>query len=204
VPFLGANCIGAWFAGRTARRRGRMKAILVGGLSGCALGFLLLSLIDAGTPRVVMVVFQLVLGFAMGMVMPSSMVTVQNAAEYRDIGSATGCLLFLRSMGGAFGSTMVGAVLTGVFASRLLELGITTRVDLGEAHRGGGALGGVPAAMMPQVQAALGGAFHLAFLMCAAGMAVAVVVALGMRDLPLRTRATDEPKAPADSAVLAH
>lgn len=201
VPFLGANCIGAWFAGRTARRRGRMKAILVTGLAGCALGFLLLAFIDAGTSRWIVVLFQALLGFAMGMVMPSSMVTVQNAAEYRDIGAATGCLLFLRSMGGAFGSTMVGAVLSGVFATRLLELGITARIDLGET-RGAGALAQVPAAMLPQVQAALGGAFHLAFLACAAGMVAAVIVALGMRDLPLRTRvvAEEEPR----DGVLAH
>lgn len=204
VPFLGANCIGAWYAGRTARQRGRMKAILVVGLAGCAVGFLLLALVDADTSKAVVVVFQLLLGFAMGMVMPSSMVTVQNAAEYRDIGAATGCLLFLRSMGGAFGSTMVAAVLSGAFAARLLQLGVTARIDLGET-RGSGALAQVPASMLPQVQAALGGAFHLAFLACAVGMAVAVVVVLGMRDLPLRTRvAAEEPKAGAEPAALAH
>jgi EmrB/QacA subfamily drug resistance transporter len=204
VPFLASNCVGAWFAGRTARRRGRMKGVMVTGLIGCLVGFLLLALVDADTPRTVLVMFQLLLGFAMGMVMPSSLVTVQNAAEHRDVGTATGCLLFLRSMGGAFGSTMVGTVLAGVFASRLLELGVTARVNLGEARDAGGALAGVPAAMMPQVQAALGGAFHIAFLACAIGMAVAVVVALGMRDLPLRTRNAEEQKAPAEPAVLAH
>jgi hypothetical protein len=137
------------------------------------------------------------------MVMPSSLITVQNAAEHRDIGTATGCLLFLRSMGGAFGSTVVGTVLSATFASRLLEHGITAHIDLGET-RGAGALSQIPAALMPQVQASLDSAFHIAFLACAAGMAVAVVVALGMRDLPLRTRSPAEQKAPAEPAALAH
>lgn len=204
VPFLAANCVGAWFAGRTARRRGRMKAILVGGLSGCVAGFLLLAIAGTGTPKAVLVTFQLVLGFAIGMVMPSSLITVQNAAEHRDIGTATGCLLFLRSMGGAFGSTVVGTVLSATFASRLLAHGITARIDLGETRGAGDALASVPAALLPQVQASLDGAFHIAFLTCAAGMAVAVVVALGMRDLPLRTRSTDGQKTRAEPAVLAH
>ena len=42
------------------------------------------------------------------------MICVQNAAERRDLGAATGCMLFLRSMGGAFGSTLVGALLARV------------------------------------------------------------------------------------------
>jgi len=189
VPFLASNCVGAWYAGATARKRGKMKAILVVGSLGCAAGFLLLAMIDSATPRIVVVLFQTLLGFAIGMVMPTSLVTVQNAADYRDVGTATGCLLFLRSMGGAFGSTLVGAVLTAGFAARLMEIGITTHIDLGEVRQAGGALAGVAPAMQPQVQAALSGAFHLAFLACAAGMAVSVAVAFGMRDLPLRSNA---------------
>ena len=44
---------------------------------------------------------------------------VQMAPDRQDIGAATGCLLFLRSMGGAFGSTMVGALLASGFTARL-------------------------------------------------------------------------------------
>ena len=75
------------------------------------------------------------------MVMPSSLVCVQNAAERRDIGAATGCLLFLRSMGGAFGSTLVGALLASGFAARLARLGITAHIDLGEVRQHGARAG---------------------------------------------------------------
>lgn len=202
VPFLGANCVGAWCAGALARRRGKMKTIMVAGLAGCLLGFLLLSLVNASTPGVLLVVFQLVLGFGIGMVMPSSLVSVQNAAERRDVGAATGCLLFLRSMGGAFGSTMVGALLASGFATRLAAIGITGHIDLGGVRDSRSGLPGVTAAMMPQVKAALASAFHLAFLACAAGMVIAIIISLRMRDLPLRTSAADEP-AP-EPAALAH
>jgi Na+/melibiose symporter-like transporter len=145
--------------------------------------------------------YQVVLGFGIGMVMPSSLVCVQNAADLRDIGAATGCILFLRSMGGAFGSTLVGALLASGFAARLAEIGITAHIDLGDVRQSHGALAGVAPAMLPHVQAALAGAFHLAFLACAVAMLAAVIVALGMRDLPLRTSSANEPPEP---AALAH
>ncbi|HVY15744.1 MAG TPA: MDR family MFS transporter [Rhodopila sp.] len=202
APFLGANCVGAVIAGRLARRHGKMKAILVVGLVGCMAGFGLLALVTADTPRFLLVVYQLLLGTALGLVMPSALVTVQNAAEQRDIGAATGCLLFLRSMGGAFGSTMVGALLAGGFAAHLTAIGITAHIDLGEVRQHAGALADIPAAMIPKVHIALADAFHVAFLACAVVMAAAVFIALGMRDLPLRTTSAREPTD--ETAVLAH
>jgi hypothetical protein len=151
---------------------------------------------------VLLVLYQSVLGFGIGMVMPSSMVCVQNAADRGDVGAATGCLLFLRSMGGAFGSTLVGALLAKDFAVRLVEFGITAPIDLGEVRQHGGPIAGVSAAMLPHVQVALAGAFHIAFLACAVAMVPAVFVALGLRDLPLRTSAANEPMA--EPAALGH
>jgi len=202
VPFLAANCVGAVVAGSLARRHGKMKAIMVAGLAACLAGFAMLALITAATPRALLVGYQLVLGFGIGMVMPSALVCVQNAADRRDIGAATGCILFLRSMGGAFGSTLVGALLASGFAARLAEIGIIAHIDLGEVRQGRSAMPGVTQAMLPHVQAALAGAFHLAFLACAVAMLAALIVALGMRDLPLRTVSANEP-AP-EPAALAH
>ena len=201
VPFLAANCVGAIWAGQLARRHGKMKGIMIAGLAVCVIGFGLLGFIGIGTPRGLLILYQAVLGFGIGMVMPSCLVSVQNAAELRDIGSATGCLLFLRSMGGAFGSTLVGALLASGFAARLTDLGVTAHIDLGEVRQHGDALAGVSAAMAPHVQAALAGAFHLGFLACAIVMAVGLAVALGMRDLPLRTTSATEPN---QETVLAH
>ena len=198
VPFLGANCVGAWCAGSLARRRGKMKGIMLAGLVACVVGFVLLAFIDADTPRIILIVFQFFLGFGIGMIMPSALVSVQNAAESGDVGAATGCVLFLRSMGGAFGSTLVGALLASGFAARLTELGITAHIDLGEVRQKGAALPGVSPDMLPHVHAAMAGAFHLAFIACAVAMVVAFVIALGMNDLPLRTGAANEP------AALAH
>ncbi|MEJ0020124.1 MAG: MDR family MFS transporter [Acetobacteraceae bacterium] len=206
VPFLGASCVGAVFAGRLARRHGKMKGIMLAGLAGCLVGFGALATIGATTPRLLVVLYEIVLGVSLGMVMPSSLVCVQNAAETRDMGAATGCLLFLRSMGGAFGSTLVGALLASGFATRLAEVGIHAHIDFGEIRQGSGAIAGVPAEALPQVHAALAGAFHLAFLACALAMVAALVVAFGMRDVPLRTTVERESTAEtaAESNPIAH
>jgi EmrB/QacA subfamily drug resistance transporter len=200
VPFLASNCIGAWVAGQMARRSGKMKGIMLIGLVGCFLGFGLLAIIGAQTSAFLLVVYQLILGFGLGMVMPSSLVTVQNAAERRDVGAATGCLLFLRSMGGAFGSTLVGALLVSGFANRLAEIGITAHIDLDEVHRGVG-MPGVTSAMLPNVHIALASAFHIAFLACAVSMLAAIAIAVGMKDLPLRSTSASET---AENSALAH
>ena len=176
-------------------------AIMMGGLAGWVLGFGLFGFVGASTSRSVLVGFQLILGFGIGMVMPSVLVCVQNAAERRDVGAATGCLLLLRSMGGAFGSTLVGALLAGGFAARLGEIGISARVNLGAMRQGSLGIPGVGPAMLPHVQAALTGAFHVAFMACAVAMVGAMIVTRGMNDLPLRTTAANEPPEP---AVLAH
>jgi EmrB/QacA subfamily drug resistance transporter len=200
APFLGASCVGAMISGALARRFGKMKWILVSGLAGCVGGFALLSMVGVGTSVYVLAFFQVFLGIGLGMVMPGTMMCVQNAAERRDLGAATGCLLFLRSMGGAFGSTMVGALLASGFASRLAASGITAHIDLGEVREHATGLPGVDAAQLPLVHVALAGAFHLAFLACAIAMAGALVVALGLRDLPLRSSNAEE----AQPAALAH
>jgi MFS family permease len=183
APFLGAVCVGATITGTISRRRGRMKALLLTGLSICGAGFVMLSFITAATLPIVLLFLQGFIGIGLGMAMP-------------------GCMLFLRSMGGAFGSTLVGALLAGGFASHVLASGITAHIDLGEVRQHGGVIAGIDASLMPLVKAALVSSFHMGFLACAAALGVALVTAAGMRDLPLRGAAPEG--APAEPAVLAH
>ncbi len=195
VPFLGTNAIGAYIAGSLTRRIGRIKPFLLIGVAGCVLGFGLLATASAATPSVLLVLYQVVIGSGIGMLMPSSLVVVQNAAERRDVGVVTGCLLFLRAMGGAFGSTLAGALLANRFAHALGQRGITVALDLSEIRGHGGAMSGFSPAMQDAIHDALTSGFHLAFAACGVVMIVALLVTLGLRDLPLRTTAIEEPQA---------
>jgi len=55
-----------------------------------------------------------VLGFGLGMVMPAMQVAVQHAAGRESLGAAIGAMSLCRSIGGAIGVAVVGAI---VFAS---------------------------------------------------------------------------------------
>ena len=124
-------------------------------------------------------------GAGIGLTLPSILVSVQNSAEHRDVGAATGSLLFLRSMGGAFGSTVTGALLAARFNAGLRRAGLG-EVDLG-ALQGGGAAASLGSATLRVARHALVSGFHAAFLACAGATAVALALAAVTRDVPLRS-----------------
>jgi len=187
VPFLGSNVVGAYVSGQLARRLGRAKPIVLGGLVMATAGFALLGLLGAQSGQMSSVGDMIFVGFGLGIVMPASLVMVQNAAERRDVGVATGTLLFLRAMGAALGSTLVGALLSGEFASGLAARGVTTRIDLGALRQHAG----TSLVLTPETHAAaeraLGFAFHLSFMVCAAMTGLALLAGIALVDLPLQS-----------------
>jgi EmrB/QacA subfamily drug resistance transporter len=186
VPFLAANVAGAFSAGQAARGLGRIKMLVLGGLAMATVGFWLLSRVGPQTSHAGSVIAMAVVGFGIGAVMPSNLVMVQNAAERRDVGVATGSLLFLRAMGAAVGSTIVGALLASTFTAGLAAQGVTTPIDLG-ALRGEGAQLTLDPALRAAAQAALLDGFRVTFLVCAGMAVLAFIICLGLRDLPLRS-----------------
>lgn len=187
VPYLGANCVGAFTGGRIARRLGRVKGLIQLGVTSTCVGFGLLATVDATTPHLMSVVYMVVVGLGIGVVMPCSLVMIQNAAERRDVGSATGAFLFLRSLGGAVGSTLAGVVLAGQFAAGVASRGIAVPVDLGSLRVVAGVATSLDTATQAAAHAALSGAFHAAFAICAALAALALICTWGLVDKPLRT-----------------
>jgi EmrB/QacA subfamily drug resistance transporter len=201
VPFLLFSVIGAFSGGQLARRLGRTKAIVVAGFSAASFGFAALTLVGPATPLAAVLIAMAVVGVGIGVCMPNVLVMVQNAADRRDVGTATGALLFLRSMGGAFGSTLVGALLTGTFAASMAAAGFAGVTDL-SALQPGGALAGIGAAGHAAGLAALTRGFHLAFGATLALFLVAAGIAAGLRDIPLRTVSSSAPEE--QPAALGH
>ncbi|CAH2604532.1 MFS transporter [Rhodovastum atsumiense] len=165
VPFLLASVAGAYASGQAARRFGRLKYVVLTGLAVATTGFALLTLLAASAGPVAIAALMVLMGAGLGTCMPSSLVIGQNAAERRDIGTATGALLLLRAMGGAFGSALAGAVLALSFGAALTQAGHAAGIDPGLLRTG----------------------FRAGFLACTVVSAAGLLVALLMRDLPLRS-----------------
>jgi MFS family permease len=200
MPYMISNVIGAYLGGQVMRRIGRTRMIILVGLAVTALGFAGLATIGRDTPSVVLLLAMVVVGCGIGVCMPTVLVTVQNAAPRQDVGTATGALLFLRSMGGAFGTTLVGAVLALRFGAQMQAAGIAG-VDFG-ALKEGGALAALGPAAQAAGQTALASGFRLAFAVLLVVFLIAVVIAFGLRDQPLR--ATAASVAEEQPAALGH
>ena len=185
VPFLVGIVVGAFSAGQAARRLGRCKVLMLAGFLAGMLGFLLLASVGAETSHAMIVLYMAIASIGIGFCQPSSLVVVQNAAKQQDVGTATAALLFLRSMGGAIGSTLVGSLLAVRFQARMAAGGLGQGFSLGVLHDHGAAAH-LDAAAGAVARAALENGFHWAFLSCAVLAFVGFLITLALRDLPLR------------------
>ncbi len=193
MPFMFATVVGAFAGGQLARRLGTTKAIVLSGLGTSIAGIAALAMLPATVSVAASVACSVVLGVGLGSTLPVMLTVVQNTAPDSDVGAATGSLLFLRSMGGAVGTTLVGALLVLGFQSGLGAAGLSG-IDL-SAVRDRLAL--LPATEQAGVTGALSNAFQLGYVACALLLVLGLVVTLGMRDEVLRSGAA--PKRPQDA-----
>jgi len=121
-------------AGRLVLRAGYRAVTTLGGLlvvAGCA-G---LSLLDETASTLGIYVCLVTLGLGMGLSMTGFLIAVQGVAPPGRLGIATSAVQFFRSMGGAVGMAVLGAVLLGSLRARGVD-------PTGVAPGAGAALGG--------------------------------------------------------------
>jgi EmrB/QacA subfamily drug resistance transporter len=183
IPLMGGTVLGAYPAGQWMRRTGRYKLAPIVTLAGAALAFLLLATAGPSTPPLLVAFYILLLGTGIGASMPVMLVATQNAADARDIGTATGSVAFFRSLGGSFGAAALWSALIYLFDARLNALGESGLAAT--VLQGGSAAAAV--GLSPSVRAALAHSFDLTFIGGAIIMAASVGSALLLKEIPLRT-----------------
>ena len=119
LPLVVGIVLSSAGSGLLITRTGRYKAYPVAGLAIVALCLLWLATLGAETSTWDFSIRVLILGFGLGLILQNLVVALQNAAEPRDLGSATSTNLFFRSMGGSLGTALFGALLAGTLAQRL-------------------------------------------------------------------------------------
>ncbi len=103
---LGASIL----SGQVVSRTGRYKVFPVVGSVLVTVGMVLLSHLGLHTSHLTMSLYVIVLGTGMGMTMQVMVLSVQNAVPTAQMGAATAAVTFFRSLGGAFGTSLFGAV----------------------------------------------------------------------------------------------
>lgn len=118
IPLVVGLFVASIGSGQIISRVGRYKIFPILGTALMAVGLWLLSHLGVHTSHVMASLYMLVLGVGIGGVMQVLVLATQNAVDYADLGVATSLATFFRSLGGAFGTSIFGAILT----SRLTHL----------------------------------------------------------------------------------
>ncbi|HEX5365396.1 MAG TPA: MDR family MFS transporter [Acidimicrobiales bacterium] len=110
LPMMVGLMLTSISSGRYIARTGRYKRFPIVGMSIMTVGLYLLSFLDTDTGFLQQSASIFVVGFGIGMVMQVLVLATQNAVDQRDLGTATATVTFFRSMGGAMGVAIFGAI----------------------------------------------------------------------------------------------
>jgi EmrB/QacA subfamily drug resistance transporter len=113
LPLLAGMLIFSIVSGRLISRTGHYKVFIVGGTLTLAIGTALLTLIrvDTGTLEFSIILF--VVGSGLGLFMQNLVIATQNAIPRNELGVGTSAITFFRTLGGAIGASVLGAILIG-------------------------------------------------------------------------------------------
>jgi EmrB/QacA subfamily drug resistance transporter len=217
TPMMLSQVIGSFISGQVLSRAGghyRIQGMV--GLLIMTVGLLLLSQMDASTTSGAAIRNIIITGFGLGITMPLYTIAIQNTVSYRILGVATSSSAFFRSLGGSVGLAVFGSVMNNRFAGEFItrlpeavramipapqlnslahnpEALLSPEVQ-GQIQGIVGQLGQQGAVLLQQVEEglrqALSGAIAEVFFYGMAAVALAFVINLFIREVPLRREYT--------------
>ncbi len=214
TPMMLGTVFGSTISGQVLSRAGghyRLQGAV--GLALMAFGMWLLSGLTVATTNGIAVRNMVITGIGLGITMPLYMLAVQNTVPYNILGAATSATAFFRSIGGSVGLAVFGSVMNNRFAAELTtrlpadfiklvpSQQLTTLMHNPEALMNPEALsqlqqiisnlGEQGVTMLQQVMQALRESLALSishvFLYALFAIALAFVINLFLREIPLRT-----------------
>ncbi|MEV4327779.1 MDR family MFS transporter [Microbispora rosea] len=182
-------------SGQIMSRTGRYKIFPILGGAVLLVAMWLLSTIKVSTPYWQVAVYAYLFGAGLGFTMQTIVTAIQNAVERADMGVATSSATFFRMMGAAIGTAIMGAVLTSRLTHYLTaEFGGRMppgRVDANNVQ----AIQQLPQPFKDHVLVAFTSAIDDVFLASLPFVALALVVAFFLKEIPLAARSTEGPAA---------
>ncbi|WP_354240428.1 MFS transporter [Arthrobacter sp. UYEF20] len=202
LPMIAGNLIGSVLSGQLISRTGKWKRYLVAGAVLLIGGLGLAGTIDHTTELWLTGLYTGILGLGLGLLMQNLVLAVQNTVRATDIGTASASVAFFRSVGGAIGVSVLGAIL----GNRVKELATEGLAAAGIPASGGSAgasmdLTDMPAPVRDIMRAAYGDATAEIFLISAIIGIVALVAILFIKEQPLRRTVDIQPEATATAVT---
>jgi EmrB/QacA subfamily drug resistance transporter len=227
IGLIGSSIGSGLFVART----GRYKWLLVGAISLMAIAMLLMTQLRADTPVPIVWLWMFIAGLGVGPTFAVFTLVVQNAVPFQFLGVATSNLTFFRQIGGSVALAIVGTVFSteivkqlpvqvaasGMSPASLGQIGAAAqagKLDFNQligtgdlATKVQGAFPTMPADDVAKFVSSVLSAFSLAvsqtFWIGVVGAVLAVLAAIGMKELALRqqTPAQAAAAAKADGAT---
>src|SRR4029077_10697843 len=166
-------------------RTGRYKIFPVAGTAVMALAFLLMSRMDPSTSALLQSVYLFILGAGIGSCMQVLVLIVQNTSSFEDLGVATSGVTFFRTIGSSFGAAIFGSLFVNFLNSRMgPALAVSGAPPA--AVSSPKALHRQPYNVAAPIVAAYSESLSQVFLWAAPVALVGFVLALFLREVPLR------------------
>ena len=193
--------------GQIMARTGRYKWMPITGALVVGSALFAFSRLQVDTPYYQLALIMYAFGMGLGFTMQVVVTAVQNSVDRRHMGVATASVTFFRSMGGAIGTALLGAILNIRLKYHLNEI-----VGAAQGHGAGApintndvtAIQALPEPVKSWVLEAFTRAMDDVFLVAVPFMAVAFVIALTMREKPLRGRTQDTDSATPSASAETH
>lgn len=194
LPLIAGMLVSMIGSGRLISKFGKYRIFPIIGTLITTFGIWLFSHIALETSQLELSIWMVVLGLGIGAYMQVMTLAVQNSVDRSDMGTATSVVTFFRSMGASFGTAIFGAILINRLTHYLhldLPAAVQSHLHTSDLQQSASALTQLPPAIIHDVLTAFSSAFHDVFLWAVPFAVLTFIVALFLRETPLRARTRD-------------
>ena len=202
IPQSVAMILTSIVVGLLISRTGRYKGFLIAGGIVLVLGYGMLAGLEYGDTQWQLTATMIVIGLGLGMSMQVYTLVVQNAVARRELGTATAAIQFFRNIGSTLGTAVLGTVMTASMSTSISDrIAALPAEDLAELTTAGStldasglenavldpsALADLPDLLVTPLRQGMSDAMHLVFLAALPFAALALLLSLFIKQVPLR------------------
>jgi EmrB/QacA subfamily drug resistance transporter len=201
IPIMAFVLVMAVYSGRRISATGTYRRFPIVGTALTAIALYLLSHLGVTTPFWQTAIYMAVLGAGLGLTMQVLLLAAQNSVPYSQLGVATSIATFSRSIGGSIGVAVFGTVFNNRLAANLpkyVPAGALAKLHGAAVTANPTVVKHLPPAVRSGLRIAFSNSLHVVYLAAVPFAVVAFLLALRLREVPLRTSmgpATVEPVA---------
>jgi EmrB/QacA subfamily drug resistance transporter len=192
LPMVGGMLVTFVLSGQLVTRTGRYKIFPILGSAVLAVGLALLANLGPQTAFGYVALYMVIVGLGLGLVMQVLVVAVQNSVPYSQLGTATATATFFRTIGGAFGVAVLGAVFNTQLLAKMRAHASPAELKLisgGNITANPAEISHLPLAQRIQVIDAFSHSLQTVFIVAVPFAIVAFALSWLMKEIPLRTTA---------------